>query len=193
MSVVDDVVRSSDHRPARLDVAGAVEEVEDGKVAALVVAGRRVDPRGPADAERLRYVGPDAHLAVRHRLDVVELRPVARHLDDADGAEPAVAVLGVGVQRVERGDAVDVEGVGVDVGRQRADRDAPDAVVASRQRVRLAVELAGRDHALRVRRAIPQRDAAVGADLGRCEGGTGLRASGGGRRRRTNAHAAINQ
>jgi hypothetical protein len=104
---------------------------------------------------------------MRYGLDVVELRTLARHLHDADRAEAAVSILRVGVARIECRDAVDVERVGVDVRLERTHGHAPHAIVVLRQRVRLAVELAGRDDGLRVGREEPQRDLPVRAHFGR--------------------------
>ena len=110
-------------------------------------------------------VGLDAHRAVRHVARVVEL--VAGHLEHARRRERAESELHRGVSRIHRDDAVGVELVVVDVGRERADRHRPDAVLAFRHRVGLAVELADERDFLRVRRAEAQRHRLVGMDLGR--------------------------
>ena len=105
--------------------------------------------------------------AVRHRLDVVELRAVAGHLDDADRSEDAVAVLRVRVPRIEGDDAVHVERVGVDVGREAARpspstrRPRPSSSGAACRRARHWPSPASRSG------RAAQRDGAVGADLGR--------------------------
>ncbi len=164
--VVHDVVRAARQHPARVDVAGAVQQVEDGvaRVAALV-AGRRVDPERARHAEGLRMVGLDAHRAVRHVARVIEL--VAGHLEHARRRERAESELHRRVPGIHRDDAVGVELVVVDVGRERPDRHRPDAVLALGHRVGLAVELADERDFLRVRRAEAQCHRLVGVDLGR--------------------------
>jgi hypothetical protein len=105
------------------------------------------------------------HAPVRHLARVVEL--VARHFDHAGGGECAEPELDRGVDGVHGDHAVGVELVVVDVRRERPDRHRPDAVVAFRHRMCLAVELADDGHFLGVRGAEAERHRAIRADLGR--------------------------
>ncbi len=164
--VVHDVVGAPGQHPARVDVAGAVQQVEDGiaRVAALV-AGRRVDPERARHAEALRVIRLDAHRAVRHVTRVIEL--VAGNLEHARRRERAEPELDRWVGRVHRDDAVDVELVVVDVGRERPDLHFPDAVLVLRHRVGLAIELADERDLFGIRGAVAERDRLVRIDFGR--------------------------
>ena len=164
--VVHDVVGAPGQHPARVDVAGAVQQVENGiaRVAALV-AGRRIDPERARHAEALRVIRLDAYCAMRHVTRVIEF--VAGNLEHARRRERAEPELDRWIGRVHRDDAVDVELVVVDVGRERPDLHFPDAVLVLRHRVGLAIELADERDLFRIRGAITERDRLVRIDFGR--------------------------
>ena len=164
--VVHDVVGAPGQHPARVDVAGAVQQVENGiaRVAALV-AGRRIDPERARHAEALRVIRLDANGAMRHVARVIEL--VARDLEHARRRERAESKLDRWIGRVHRDDAVDVELIVVDVWRERPDLHFPDAVLVLRHRVGLAIELADERDLFGIRGAITERDRLVRIDFGR--------------------------
>ena len=94
---------------------------------------------------------------MRHVTRVIEL--VTWDLEHARRRERAEPELDRWIGRVHRDDAVDVELVVVDVGRERPDLHFPDAVLVLRHRVGLAVELADERDLFRVRCTVAQRDA----------------------------------
>ena len=125
--IVEDEAGPADRAPARVVVAGAVEQVQDGVlVGTTLVAGRGVEVQPAELAERARLVPGCADLAVGHVFGGLEVSLVARHEEHAvDAREPLLdhRVLGV-----DGPDAVHVERVAVKVGRQRSDGDRPDAL-----------------------------------------------------------------
>ncbi len=118
---------------------------------------------------------------MRYRLRVVELQAIARDLDEICRRKRAEPEFDRRVRGIHRDHAVDVELVVVDVRRKRADRGRPDAVVAFRHRVWLAIDLADDADLFRIRRPEAQRHRAIRVHLRRDDGGrtrtaaTGLR------------------
>ena len=164
--VVHDVVGAPGQHPARVDVAGAVQQVENGiaRVAALVTR-RRIDPERARHAEALRVIRLDPHRPMRHVARIIEF--VAGNLEHARRRERAEPELDRWIGRIHRDDAVDVELVVVDVGRERPDLHFPDAVLVLRHRVGLAIELADEHDLFRIRGAITERDRLVRMDFWR--------------------------
>ena len=168
--VVEDDVRPSVRHPAALRLAVAVKQVVDGiAVPGRLVVRRRVDPEVPVHAHRLRLVQHHAHVAVRHRTRVVERRTVAGHLDEARDRRPRGARHLVDVRRIGQIDALDAEVVDPDLGRQRTNRDAPDAVRALRHRLRCLPlqHFAHQFDPRRIRGAQPEGDTAVAVHVRR--------------------------
>ena len=164
--VVHDVVGAPGQHPARVDVAGAVQQVENGiACVAALVARRRVDPERARYAEALRVIGLDTHRAVRHVARIIEF--VAGNLEHARRRERAEPELDRWIGRVHRDDAVDIELVVVDVWRERPDLHFPDAVLVLRHRIGLAIELADERDLFGIRGAITERDRLVRIDFGR--------------------------
>ena len=136
--VVHDDVRPARLRPAGIEIAAAVQEIEDGIARVRrVVVGRRVDVGLPRRPERLRFVGHDLHAG--RAAPASSPRTAGRHLalpPATPGRSPRRA--SPRIARVRRVHAVDVERVRVDVRRDRGHRRRPDAIVALAHRLRLA-------------------------------------------------------
>ena len=89
--VVEDEAGAADRAPARVLVAAAVQEVEDGVLrVAAVVARRRVDVHAPLRVERARVIPGHADLAVGNVAVGLERGLLARHHEHAVQAGDAL-------------------------------------------------------------------------------------------------------
>ena len=180
--VVEDEACATNRRPRIVDVACAVEKVEDWiAIAARLVTRRRVDVH-PADAaERRRVVVNRGDSAVRHIFRIEQIR-TGHNGEAVDGR---VGLARRRIARVDDGQSIDHEDVAVRARRQRSERRLPDPVSIFRQlRQRDAAaadagNVAGAPqlHLLCGRREDAKRHASIATHLGRRHHRTLRRAS----------------
>ena len=164
--VVQDESRASDRGPRVVGVAGTVEQIEDGELAAAqFVARRRVDMHAANLLQRRRIVGDGRDRAVGHIPGIHEVGPGHVH----EAPDVVVRLADRRAARIDHRHAVHVEVVAVRTRLQRPDGDLPHAVVGLRHRHALAVvrDVGARQPDLVCsRREDPEDDAPVGQDLG---------------------------
>ena len=110
---------------------------------------------------------------MRHSGRIPQLWPVPRHGDHVGRAHEGVGDDRVG--RVEERDALDLEMITVDAGRQRRGVDGPDAVSVLVHSERLGDVFYGTEDGCRARVAIAERDGVICIDLSGGEVGQYLR------------------
>ncbi len=164
----DQVVHDEGHvplpRPARLVLAAAVLEVQDGiaHLGVVVVTGRGVDEGATPLLGRLRVVPALPDLAVRNVLREIEVDPLLGDLD-------AAGVLARAVERVARRvvdlGAVDEHPIVVEPRHLGIGGRGPEAILVLRRRVPLGSEEPELD-LLGIGCLDPERHPQVGVDLG---------------------------
>ena len=169
--VVENQVRPAQSIPRVLVGVGAVEQIQHrvSRRLVLVVTRRRVDREPPHGAERFRLIPVRADLPVRYRLRVVEGRRRMLDFEHARNRAGRRAGLQLWIGGIDRSHAVDREVVVVNLGRNRADRHAPDAVRIFREASWAVEKLAREDHLISLRRVQAKRHAAVRQNVWRDE------------------------
>ncbi len=110
---------------------------------------------------------------MRHGGRIPKLWSVSRHSDHVGRAHEGVR--DDRIRRVEKRDAVDLEVITVNTGRQRLGVDGPDALGVLVHRQRIGNVFDGTEDGCRARVAIAEGDAVVGIDLSGGETGEHLR------------------
>lgn len=130
--IVQDDIGAAIHDPAALRLTVSVKQVV-GRVfgVGLVVVRGRVYPQIPVHSHRLRLIQHHPHLTVWHGTRIVERCAVGWNLDEAGDRAPSRSWHDADVGRIRKIHASNPEVVNPDLGRQRADSDAPDPIGAS--------------------------------------------------------------
>ena len=130
--VIQDDVGAAIHHPAGLGFTIAMKQGVDRIFGArLVTTGRRVDPEVTIDAHGPGGIQDHPNLAVRHGPCVVERCTFAGHFHKTGhGSGTRGARHEADIGRIRQFHTLDTEVVDPELGRQRTNGEAPDAVVA---------------------------------------------------------------